>query len=123
MLGCMSGFLRRDVALAWVEYHPGLSRPELYHYLSDQGFLVFDTEYIFRGEPTEDAMMMFDVSRKGAMLSSGSTVWYGFKRTPWNDYAAELMEFVRNLRLIQTDLCCVNGDYLPAFLSALHFLK
>jgi hypothetical protein len=88
-----------------------------------RGLSVFDAEYVFRGEPTEDAIKTFDVSRKGAIQSGGGTVWYGFKRTPWKDYAAELTTFARDLQLIQTDLCCVNREYLAPFLNALPLLK
>lgn len=114
--------LFRDVALAWIEYGPLMSSPDVYRYMLDHGFVVFDTEYMFRGVPGRAATEHFEIAEQGARLSSGSTIWYGFKRRPWVDYDRELAGFVEDLGLIQTDLCCVNTAYMDEFLAALRFL-
>jgi len=120
----MSDFLRADVVFMWIEYmfSAGTAPRDLHAHLVQNDFLLFDTEYLFRGTPSDEAKDYFEVSRTGE-LSNGAAVWYGFKRLPWNDFFAESARFAEDFSLIQTDLCCINRKYLDDFLSALPFLK
>ncbi|WBQ10580.1 FkbM family methyltransferase [Hyphomonadaceae bacterium ML37] len=48
-----------DVEFMWVEY---LGNPDLYDTMSELGFMLFDTKYVFRGEPTPEALEIFDLA-------------------------------------------------------------
>jgi len=114
----MTGFLD-TVPLMWVEYS---GQPGLADFLSDHGFLLFDTEYFFMGNPTPGALTVFEASKKGQTLSTGKTAWFGFKRSPWRDFSAEFPLLRKSLGMVQTDLVCINRNALPAFTSALQFI-
>jgi FkbM family methyltransferase len=114
----MSRFLA-DVPLMWIEY---TGRPDLMDYIIDQDFLVFDTEYFFLGSPGEAARDAFKVTRENHPLSNGLTAWFGFKRKPWRNYHQEFAQYKKDLRMLQTDLVCVNRRHLDDFIKAAQFL-
>jgi len=115
----MSDFLKTDVSMMWIEYmYAKHTTPkDIYNYLIDD-FLILDTEYLFRGAPTDEALTYFKPSREGN-LSSGASVWYGFKRRPWTNFLEESELFANSFGLIQTDLVAINKRYLGDFLKAL----
>ena len=110
----MSGLLSQ-VSLMWVEY---TGQEGLLDYLSEQGFLVYDTEYFLWGEPSDRARRMFHVSREGVPLSTGQTTWTGFKKTRWQGFEEQFHEFKREISLGETDFVCVNSRYIDSFLAA-----
>lgn len=114
----MRGLLK-DVYFMWVEY---MGASDLHDYLVEEDFIVFDTEYLFRGKPSEHALNSFVVSRERGQLSSGSTIWCGYKKRPWGDFPQEFLGFRKSIKLIQTDLVCVNSRYLSEFIAAARFL-
>ncbi len=111
--------IMKDSFFAWVEYGPKMSTPDLLKELADQNFLLFDTEYIFRGNPNQTAKEIFEVTREGGALSSGTTVWRGFKKKPWGNYSREIFTYQEQLNLVQTDLFCLNRRFTEEFLQAL----
>lgn len=118
----MSGFLP-DVKLMWVEfmYGPDHDPREIAVALAAHDFVLFDTQYLFRGAPTAATLEHFELASTGN-LSSGTPIWYGTKREPWTDFFAQSKEYATSLRLVQTDLCCVNRAFMDDFLAALPHL-
>ena len=112
--------LKDEVELVWIEYlfHPKYQSFRLLQQLEDD-FILFDTEYLFKGEPSDEARELFQVSKYGNKLSNGSQVWSGFKKKSWRDFESQTAECFQKYGLIQTDLCCVKKEYLRPFLAAL----
>ena len=106
------------VRLMWVEYS---AQPGLLDFLQDAGFMPFDTEFLFWGVPDDQARKYFDVERQGK-VSTSAQAWYGFRRKPWKDFEAEMLKLKRSIRLVQTDLLCINRRDLSAFLAAVPHL-
>lgn len=104
-----------QVALMWVEY---LGHEGLLDCIIDQGFIVFDTEYLMIDNPTDKALKVFDVSRRDVPLSNGRNAWFGFKRRPWKNFEVEFHTYKKQMGLVQTDLVCVNRKFLSEFLAA-----
>jgi len=108
-----------SVAVMWVEYS---GQAGLMDFLHDNDFMAFDTEYMFSGTPSPEARNTFDVSRKDVILSNDVMAWFGFRKSSWLSYEADLMRFKKAFRLIQTDLVCVNKRHLSKFIAALPHL-
>jgi hypothetical protein len=121
-LNALKGMVRlqRDAYLLWIEY---TGQDGLLEYLISQDYLIFDTEYFFLGSPSEDAKRRFEVSRENITLSTNAKAWFGFKRTPWQDYFAQFNQFRSEHHMVQTDLVCINKRYFADFLKALSFIK
>jgi FkbM family methyltransferase len=103
----------------WVEFsgQAGLKA------LLERDFDVYDTEYFFAGEPTPAALELFEPSKRDITLSTGNKAWFGFRRTPWDeDYDAELARLRKEIKLVQTDVVCVNRRRLDDFIKAAQFL-
>ena len=122
-LQALKGMKRRvrdEVELMWIEYlfHPKYQSFKLLEQLEER-FILFDTEYLFKGEPSDEARDFFQIS-KHKNLSNGSQVWSGFKKTSWRDFKLETAECFKRYGLIQTDLCCIKKECLRPFLAALN---
>lgn len=104
----------------WIEYIG--TDPLLYDFLVSSDFIVFDTEYFFLGEPTDEAREIFDVSKEGVTLSTGATAWFGFKKMPWSDFRAEFQKYRTTLKMVQTDFLCINKKKVDQFLRAAPYL-
>jgi FkbM family methyltransferase len=102
--------------LMWVEY---TGQANLIEFLEDSGFLIFDTEYFGMGTIDDDIRREFDITRDDVMLSTGDTAWFGFKRRPWRNYAAEFAALKAERKIVQTDLVCVSRTKLANFCKAL----
>ena len=96
---------------------------ELYDHIVDSGYIVYDTEYLFRGDPTAESEALFTPSRKGIVLSTGMRAWKGFRRKPWGNFKQEFSELKKSCKMIQTDLACINTKYIDEFLEAVSFLS
>ena len=107
--------------IMWIEYIG--KDPLLIDFIIDSGFIVFDTEYFFMGDPTDKAKSLFEVSRERITLSTNATAWFGFKKKPWNNFKEEFKHIQDNMKMVQTDLLCVNKKHLDKFLHAVRFLK
>ncbi|MEM8770353.1 MAG: FkbM family methyltransferase [Pseudomonadota bacterium] len=120
-LNALKGMTRLlpSVALMWVEFS---GQKGLIDFIEDNDFMVFDTPYLFLGDPTDEAERHFNVLKKDMPLSTGKTAWTGLKRKSWKRYDAEFAEFRKTLNLIQTDLVCVNKSRIDDFIKALSFL-
>jgi FkbM family methyltransferase len=103
----------------WVEY---TGRSPLVEYLAEDGFRMFDTEYLFYGRPTAAARKHFRVSQPRITLTTGRTAWEGFRKTPWPDYVAEFQRQREASGVVQTDLVCVKKDRLEDFRRAVKVL-
>lgn len=114
----MRGFFADTVKVAWIEC---LARPDseqIVSVLSEYGFLLFDTDYLFQGSPNPLAQENFVV--KGTQqLSTGSMAWSGIPRHPWVNFSNKLTEYRGTLGLIQTDLIAVNSRFVGEFVAAL----
>lgn len=113
--------LLSNASFLWIEY---LGKdPLLYDFLVSSGYIVFDTEYLFIGDPTDDAREIFDVSKEKVILSTGATAWFGFKKKPWNDFKSEFVKYQNTLKMIQTDFLCINKQKIAQFFQAAAYLK
>ncbi len=110
----MSAFLE-TVKIMWVEYS---GQEGLIEYLYDQGFILFDTEYMFIGLKAERLMKQFRVSKDDVILSTGATSWFGARTRPWRHFEEEFKDCGRRYGLIQTDLVCVNQRHLQDFMRS-----
>lgn len=111
----MTGFLDQPLAM-WIEYS---GQPGLAEFLTEAGYLLFDTEYFGVGSPDAETRHQFDVTRENVVLSTGKEAWFGFKRTPWTNYPEEFAELRRRKILVQTDLVCINRRRLKEFCALL----
>jgi hypothetical protein len=104
----MAGLFAESAKLAWVEFIPSKS-PGLAEQLTDLGFSVFDTEYLFGGTPEPAALEMFLPTHTGVTLSTGLQTWKGIPRQDWTDYQAQLTLAIGAFGLMQTDLLCLRS--------------
>lgn len=109
-----------NAAFLWVEYL-GMDFGLIKH-LIDDGFYVFDTEYLFIGEPTREAKRHFNICKEGIQLSTGNFAWTGFKKGKWGDYFSEFTLYRSKFGMVQTDLLCVNSRRKAEFDVASHYL-
>lgn len=112
--------LLRNASLLWIEYLG--NDLFLLDYLIDSDFIVFDTEYMFIGTPTAEAMMHFRVTRQNVPLSNNTVAWFGFKKKPWDNFKAEFKSFKDKFKMAQTDLAGVNRRNVDQFLEAARYL-
>lgn len=112
-LGALRGMSRiaSECLFAWIEFS---GQSGLLDYLQER-FEVYDTEYFFLGEPSDEARELFDVSRENYTLSTGKTVWFGFRKRLWTDFPREFAECMRDFKMTQTDLICINRARLAEF--------
>ncbi|WBQ10574.1 FkbM family methyltransferase [Hyphomonadaceae bacterium ML37] len=108
-----------EVEFLWVEY---LGDPALCDKLSELGFMLFDTKYVFRGEPSPDALEAFDVAYT-TTASTGDFRWHGYKKQRWSNFKEEFIFCKKRFNLIQTDIVAVNKRKLKNFTKALSFLE
>jgi len=101
--------LLKSLPFMWIEF---ISGKQLLDYIISKDFHLFDTSYLFLGNPTPRIKGLFDVSRENVTLSTGQTAYFAFKKCGWLDYHAEFMELKKNNLLIQTDILCVKTQYL-----------
>ncbi len=121
-LNALKGMPRilENASVLWIEY---IGKDTLLlDYIIDSGFVVFDTEYFFMGDPTDEARKLFDVSREGITLSTNATAWFGFKMKPWGDFKAEFKYCQDAFKMVQTDLLCINKKSIDQFLCAARYL-
>lgn len=121
-LNALKGMTRllKSASVLWVEFIG--KDPFLLDYIIDSGYIVFDTEYFFMGRPTDEAQKLFDVSRQDITLSTNASAWFGFKKRPWNDFMSEFKNYQDAFKLVQTDLLCINKEYVDQFLAAGRYL-
>ena len=107
----LSSTLKSSVLLCWVEFLPRYSDYSLIDRLASFGFEVFDTEYVFKGDPSEAACQSFSVVRTSKVSSSGARRWRGIPSKEWVDYESQFEEARTKFGLLQTDLLCVRGEF------------
>jgi FkbM family methyltransferase len=103
-----TGSLLSNIKLMWMEYS---GQPHLLQLILDSGFTVFDTEYLFVGEPNSLIEDLFQVTKVGHN-SIGKKIFFGYRKHEWKNYEKTLDFMRRRRRLIQTDLVVVNNKYL-----------
>ena len=112
--------IMNSCSFMWIELlHSNL---DLYRFLQNQDFLIFDTEYLFLGEPSADAADWFHITETGGKLSTGATYWKGLKKRPWYCFEEEFRAVRERFGMIQTDLFCVNKNNIDQFLIAAQYL-
>lgn len=92
-------------------------------FLIDSGYMIFDTEYMFIGEPTTETEVLFEISETEIALSTNAKAWFGYKRKSWGDFKQEFYELKRTIGLVQTNLVCINKKQLSEFVSILPYLN
>ncbi len=102
--------------LFWIEFK---GQPDLLSSLVESGMLLFDTSYLFYGDPSEEALKLFEPERTKIGMSNGRTAWTGFRKVGWNAYLSEFADCAKRFNMIQTDLVCVNRRHLREFTQAL----
>ncbi len=106
--------IARRAQFLWIEYSGQFG---LVKYLRRKGYTLFDTEYLFRGEPTDAIRERFEISKDSFTLTSGATTCYGYPREAIEgDYVKAFREMKKSLNLIQTDLVAVHKNQLETFL-------
>lgn len=108
------GELLPNVKWMWIEFS---NQSGLLDILRRNNFYIFDTEYLFVGEPSDLIREMFHISRAGRN-SIGKQVFFGRRRHMWLDYERGFDFSRRNRRMIQTDIAAVHPSYMPIFLEA-----
>ena len=97
----------------WIEFG---GQPGLLEFLKERGFILFDTEYLFTGEPTREVLDAFTITRKGTN-SINRTIFFGRRNSIWQDYEERFRQF-RKLGMVQTDMVAVSPRYIEAFTNA-----
>jgi FkbM family methyltransferase len=108
------GSLVSTVKWMWIEFS---NQPGLIDYLVDNNFVLFDTEYLFVGRPSDLIQELFEISREG-INSIGKDIFFGYRRHIWRDYEKAFNFSFSKRRMIQTDLVAVAPGYLSVFLEA-----
>lgn len=108
------------VKVMWVEFS---GQPGLKDFLEDSGFMLFDTSYMFVGGCSDEAREHFSITQGEVTVSTGRTAWFGTKRGAWKNYDSELAEYKKKFGLVQTDLVCVNREFINEFIRAIQYLK
>ena len=103
----------------WVEFK---GQPALLKALGQLDRLLFDTSYLFIGEPNTESLGLFEPDRIGINMSDGRTAWTGFRRGGWSDYLGEFSDCAKKFDMVQTDLVCVNFNHLDRFIRMLPYL-
>ena len=103
--------LKSSVHLCWVEFLPRYSEYSLIDRLASFGFEIFDTEYVFKGDPSEAACQSFNVVRTSKVSSSGTRRWRGVPSREWIDFESQFEEARAKFGLLQTDLLCVREEF------------
>lgn len=111
---CGMGSLLKTVNWMWIEFS---NQPGVLDLLHQHGFVLFDTEYLFVGEPSDLIQELFEVSRQG-QNSIGKQVFFGHRKHVWRDFERGFDFARKKRRMIQTDLVAIRPDYLPVFLEA-----
>lgn len=109
-----------NVKVMWVEFS---GQPGLTDFMEDNGFMIFDTTYLFVGHPTEEARTIFNVVKDEVALSIGRKAWFGTKKTAWKNYTEEFKEYKKAFGLVQTDLVCINRRNIEDFIKAIQYLQ
>jgi len=107
--------IARRAQFLWIEYSAqfGLTR-----YLLRKHFTLFDTQYLFRGKPTDAIRERFHITNDEFTLTSGATTCFGYPKEPIEgNYEAVFREMKKSLNLIQTDIVAVHKNQLEAFLG------
>jgi FkbM family methyltransferase len=108
------GTLISTVHWMWIEFS---NQPGLLEYLTSNGFILFDTEYLFVGRPNDLIHELFNVTRQGKN-SIGKDIFFGYRRHVWRNYEKAFNFSFTKRRVIQTDLVAVSPLYLSIFLEA-----
>jgi FkbM family methyltransferase len=113
-LGALKGMPRiaRDAHFLWVEYIGGGG---LVEWLEENRFVLFDTAYMFWGEPTDELLERFEQEGEVRTVSNGRLAWKGFRREPWEDFRAEFLRYRHEHGMSHTDLVCVQEERLDTF--------
>lgn len=104
--------------ILWIEFTGDM---KVYEYLINNGYSVFDAEYLFSGELCENSKKYFEFSRFSE-LSTGEKVWWGFRKNPYDNISKEFKYYQNELGMIQTDLLCINNKFISEFDKTLPFL-
>lgn len=100
-----------DTKIIWLEF---TGQPELLKFIYDAGFVAFDTDYLFVGDPNDLIKDLFRITSQG-VNTIGKKIFFGQRRHLWDDYEKVFDFMKRRRRLIQTDLVLVNNSYLEMF--------
>jgi FkbM family methyltransferase len=114
----LSSTLESSVHLCWVEFLPRYTRYSLMERLEGLGFEIFDTEYVFKGDPDEGASRLFKVVSTSKVSSSGTRRWRGIPIKEWVDYESQFEEARKKFGLLQTDLLCARGEFADMIRSS-----
>lgn len=95
----------------WIEFS---NQPGLYDFLVANDFYLFDTEYLFVGEPNQFHLEEFEITRSGRNTLR-KQIFFGVRKNPWEPYIDRFDFMMRRRRMIQTDLICINNRHRPLF--------
>lgn len=108
------GDLIDGVHWMWIEYG---GQAGLLDFLREKGFVLFDTEYLFVGEPNDLIRELFHIIRVGSN-SIGKGIFFGRRKHLWKDYNTAFSFAQRHRRMVQTDIIAVSPAHLGQFLDA-----
>lgn len=108
------GDLIDGVHWMWIEYG---GQAGLLDFLREKGFVLFDTEYLFVGQPNDLIRELFDIIRVGSN-SIGKGIFFGRRKHLWKDYDVAFSFAQRHRRMVQTDIVAVSPAHLGQFLDA-----
>lgn len=113
--------IARRAQFLWIEYTGqfGLAK-----YLWRKRFTLFDTEYLFRGKPTDAIREKFHITKDDFTLTSGASTCFGYPKEPIEgDYEEAFREMKKSLNLIQTDIVAVHPNQLESFMEVVEGLR
>ncbi len=100
----------------WVEFS---NQPGLLDFLYENGFIIFETIYLFKGQPLYNLDEFRVVGT--TELSTGHTAWYGFHQIPWGpDFKDEFQLYRQKYGMIQTDIVCVHHTKYTNFIKIIN---
>ena len=113
------GSMLENVHLLWIEF---MGQRDLYEFLHDHHFTVFDSSYVFHDNSSSDVESFFHSYKLAGINSTNRSVWRGWRRESWANYLDEFSKFKRSYGMIQTDLLCINRHLFDDFQKARKFL-
>jgi FkbM family methyltransferase len=108
----------KNSKILWVEFTGDM---RVYEYLINNGYSLFDAEYLFNGKLCKNSKKYFEFS-KFSELSTGEKVWWGHRKKPYENIAKEFKYYQKELGMIQTDLLCINNKFIHEFNKVLPVL-
>lgn len=102
--------------ILWIEF---TNQPGLHHFLKTRGFLLFDTSYLCAGATAADLAAVGLEVRQELTLSTSQPAVLARRLFEQENYLDWFSQAQRTAGLYQTDLLCINPNFLRPFFRML----